>query len=172
MRDIVIYDACVFIDVINMGILEALSKAGAIIHTTSLVTNEILLPVQKNAIGKWLNIQVLRYDTIDQYDELNKFRSTIYPQKNLSLPDFSVLKLAIDMAVPLYTSDSGLRKVAQIHGVQVHGSLGLVIELYRCGALSKVEAQVAIDKLQETNSRISKRVIEEALYELGFMKAK
>ena len=167
MRDIVIYDACVFIDAINMGILEALSKAGAIIHTTSLVTNEILLPVQKNAIEKWLNIQVLRYDTIDQYDELNKFRSTIYPQKNLSLPDFSVLKLAIDMAVPLYTSDSGLRKVAQIHG-----SLGLVIELYRCGALSKVEAQVAIDKLQETNSRISERVIEEALHELGFMKSK
>ena len=37
MRDIVIYDACVFIDAINMGILEALSKAGAIINSHNII---------------------------------------------------------------------------------------------------------------------------------------
>ena len=39
MKEIVIYDANIFIDVIDMGILEALSKADYVIHTKSLELN-------------------------------------------------------------------------------------------------------------------------------------
>ena len=67
------------------------------------------------------------------------------------------------MSVPLYTSDAKLRSVARINGVEVHGSLGLVIELNKAGLLSCEEAKEAILRLQKANTRIAEKVYEEAL---------
>ena len=53
--------------------------------------------------------------------------------------------------------------MAKIHGVQVHGSLGLVIELNRARLLMKQDAEIAIAKLRNTNTRISESLFEEAL---------
>lgn len=166
MKEIVIYDANIFIDVIDMAILEALSKADYVIHTTSLVTSEIVEPEQRAAIAKWLKVKVYRYDTLEQFRDLYAFKSSIQPQKNLSDPDFSILKLAIDKSAPLYTSDASLRKVARIHGVQVHGSIGLVLELNRSRLLTREEACEAIARLQKANTRISQSVIDEVLANL------
>lgn len=163
MRDIVIYDACIFIDILDMGILEALSKADYVIHTTSLVKGEIVQPAQKAAIERCLYVSVYKYDRIEQYQELFAFKDSIQPRKNLSDPDFSVLKLAMDKSAPLYTTDGKLREVAKIHGVQVHGSLGLVVELNQDKYLTKSEAQEAIAKLERSNRRLSKAIITEAL---------
>lgn len=162
MKEIVIYDANIFIDVINMELLDVLSHAEYVIHTTSLVSNEIIHQEQKTALSR-LQISVYRYDTMEQYQALYAFKETVRPQRNLSDSDFSVLKLAIDKSAPLYTSDAKLRRVAKIHGVQVHGSLGLVIELNRARLLMKQDAEIAIAKLQNTNTRISKGLFEEAL---------
>jgi len=163
MKDIVIYDACIFIDVIDMEILEALSKADYVIHTTSLVKGEIVRPEQRAAIERWLDISIYKYDKIEQYQDLFDFKESVQPRKNLSDPDFSILKLAIDKSAPLYTTDGKLREVAKIHGVQVHGSLGLVVELNRDKYLTKSEAQEAIAKLVKSNTRLSKTFIADAL---------
>ena len=146
-----------------MEILETLSKADYVIHTTSLVKGEIEQPEQKAAIERWLDVSVYRYDRIEQYQELHAFKESVQPRKNLSDPDFSVLKLAIDKSAPLYTIDGKLRDVAKLHGVQVHGSLGLVVELNHDKYLTKSEAQEAIAKLEKSNGRLSKAIIAEAL---------
>lgn len=157
-----IYDANIFIDVIDMEIIEALREADYRIHTTSLVTSEIVRAEQKAALSG-LQITVYRYDSIEQYADLYAFKDSIQPQKNLSDSDFSVLKLALDKSAPLYTSDAKLRSVARINGVQVHGSLGLVIELNKAGLLSREEAEEAIQRLRKANTRIAEKVFEEAL---------
>lgn len=162
MKEIVIYDANIFIDVINMELQDVLSCADYLIHTTSLVANEIIRPEQKAALSK-LKISVYRYDSLDQYKELSVFKESIRPKRNLSFSDFSVLKLALDKSAPLFTTDAKLRRVAKVHGLEVHGSLGLVIELNRAKLLTRQEAVNAIIKLQNTNSRISESIVNEAL---------
>ncbi len=162
MKEIVIYDANIFIDVIDMAIIDVLREADYRIHTTSLVTSEIIRAEQKAALSG-LQITVYRYDSIEQYADLYTFKDSIQPQKNLSDSDFSVLKLALDKSAPLYTSDAQLRRVAKIHGVQVHGSLGLVIELNKAGLLSRAEAEEALARLRKVNTRISESLFAEAL---------
>lgn len=162
MKEIVIYDANIFIDVIDMEIIKALREADYRIYTTSLVTNEIIRTEQKAALSG-LQISIYRYDSIEQYTDLYAFKDSVHPKKNLSDSDFSVLKLALDMSVPLYTSDAKLWSVARINGVEVHGSLGLVIELNKAGLLSCEEAKEAIFRLQKANTRIAEKVYEEAL---------
>lgn len=157
-----IYDANIFIDVIDMAIIDVLRDADYRIHTTSLVMNEIVRAEQKIALSG-LQITVFRYDNINQYADLYAFKDSIQPQKNLSDSDFSVLKLALDKSVPLYTSDAQLRRVAKIYGVQVHGSLGLVIELNKARLLSRAEAEDALARLRKANSRMSESVFAEAL---------
>ena len=157
-----IYDANIFIDVIDMAIIDVLRDADYRIHTTSLVMNEIVRAEQKIALSG-LQITVFRYDNINQDADLYAFKDSIQPQKNLSDSDFSVLKLALDKSVPLYTSDAQLRRVAKIYGVQVHGSLGLVIELNKARLLSRAEAEDALARLRKANSRMSESVFAEAL---------
>lgn len=165
MKEIVIYDANIFIDVIDMAIIDVLREADYRIHTTSLVTSEIICAEQKAALSG-LQITVYRYDSIEQYADLYTFKDSIQSQKNLSDSDFSVLKLALDKSAPLYTSDAQLRRVAKIHGVQVHGSIGLVLELNRSRLLTREEACEAIARLQKANTRISQSVIDEVLANL------
>ena len=160
-----IYDANIFIDVIDMAIIDVLREADYRIHTTSLVTSEIICAEQKAALSG-LQITVYRYDSIEQYADLYTFKDSIQSQKNLSDSDFSVLKLALDKSAPLYTSDAQLRRVAKIHGVQVHGSIGLVLELNRSRLLTREEACEAIARLQKANTRISQSVIDEVLANL------
>ena len=160
-----IYDANIFIDVIDMAIIYVLREADYRIHTTSLVTSEIICAEQKAALSG-LQITVYRYDSIEQYADLYTFKDSIQSQKNLSDSDFSVLKLALDKSAPLYTSDAQLRRVAKIHGVQVHGSIGLVLELNRSRLLTREEACEAIARLQKANTRISQSVIDEVLANL------
>lgn len=164
--DIVVYDTNILIDIYTMGLLDHCARWGVRIHTTSLVCNEIVSEEQRTAIEKYLVLNVFRYDSIEQYNVLQNFISGFANKSNLSMPDFSVLKLAKDLSAPLYTADKRLRNIAKQYGVETYGSLHIVVELNAIGILSKDEAFVALDLLQKTNRRISENIIEEVKMQL------
>ena len=82
------------------------------------------------------------------------------------MPDFSVLKLAKELSVPLYTSDRRLRNIAIQTGVETHGSLYIVVLLNQAGLLSKDNSIKALELLRQKNQRISDKQIEKVIEQL------
>lgn len=165
--DIVVYDANILIDIYDMGILEKCAELGIRIRTTSLVHNEITDTRQRTMIDKYLKMEILRYDSIEQYVDLQTFISQFQNKSNLSMPDFSVLKLAKELSVPLYTSDRRLRNIAFQFGVETYGSLHIVVLLNREHILAKQEAISALEILKRTNKRISNSLIDNVIAQLS-----
>ena len=153
--DIVVYDTNILIDILDMEILEVCEKLGLHIHTTSLVCDEIEDEQQWAKIAEHLNISIFAYDDLEQYSNLQIFISQFQHKSNLSMPDFSVLKLAKELSVPLYTSDRRLRNISIQTGVETHGSLHIVVLLNKAGLLSKENAIKALELLRKNNQRIS-----------------
>lgn len=164
--DIVVYDTNILIDILDMEILEVCEKLGLHIHTTSLVRNEIENEQQWAKIAEHLNISIFAYDDLEQYSNLQVFISQFQHKSNLSMPDFSVLKLAKELSAPLYTSDRRLRSIAIQTGVETHGSLHIVVLLNQAGILSKDNAIKALELLRLKNQRISDKHIENAMEQL------
>lgn len=164
--DIVVYDTNILIDMFDMQILEACAELNIHIHTTSLVCNEIIDEQQRTEIGKYLDMDVLEYNGLEQYEELLTFIAQFQHKSNLSMPDFSVLKLAKELSVPLYTSDRHLRNIAVQTGVETHGSLHIVVLLNEAKILSKDDAIKALRLLEQKNQRISSKYIENTIAQL------
>lgn len=164
--EIVVYDANILIDIYDMGILEQCAALGLRVHTTSLVCSEIVDAQQRAAIDKYLRMEVLPYDTLQQYIDLQRFMSDFQHRSNLSMPDFSVLKLAKELSVPLYTSDRRLRNIAVQTGVETYGSLHIVVLLNAAGILPRENAVAALELLRRKNPRISNTLIDTVLAQL------
>ncbi len=164
--DVVVYDTNILIDILDMEILEACAKLGLRIHTTSLVRNEITDEQQWAKIKEYLDISIFIYDDWEQYNTLHIFISQCQHKSNLSMPDFSVLKLAKDLSVPLYTSDRRLRNIAMQTGVETHGSLHIVVLLNKAGILSKDNAIKALELFRLKNQRISDNHINNVIEQL------
>ncbi|MCP3964085.1 MAG: DUF3368 domain-containing protein [bacterium] len=62
----------------------------------------------------------------------------------------------------LLTDDASARLVAQREGIEVHGSLGLVLWAAADGHFDLLSAQAALDALSRSSLWISARVLEEA----------
>lgn len=164
--DIVVYDTNILIDILDMEILEVCAELGIHIHTTSLVRNEIEDEQQWAKITEHLDISIFPYNDWEQYSNLQVFISQFQHKSNLSMPDFSVLKLAKELSVPLYTSDRRLRNIAIQTGVETHGSLYIVVLLNQAGLLSKDNSIKALELLRQKNQRISDKQIKKVIEQL------
>jgi predicted nucleic acid-binding protein len=73
------------------------------------------------------------------------------------------LALALQVSADwLLTDDAAARLVAQQHGVEVHGSLGVVLWASAVGHLNRTEAEATLEALSRSSLWISARVLEEA----------
>ena len=73
------------------------------------------------------------------------------------------LALALQISADwLLTDDAAARLVAQQHGVEVHGSLGVVLWAAAVGHLDRTEAETTLEALSRSSLWISARVLEEA----------
>ena len=67
----------------------------------------------------------------------------------------------------LWTDDAAARLFAQTLGLEVHGSLGIVLWAAALGHLNRADAEVALDRLAQSSLWISARVLAEARAALG-----
>ncbi|WP_176226735.1 DUF3368 domain-containing protein [Candidatus Hakubella thermalkaliphila] len=62
----------------------------------------------------------------------------------------------------LLTDDAAARVFAQLLGVEVHGSLGIVLWAAAVGHLQRGDAEATLDRLEQSSLWISAAVLEEA----------
>lgn len=149
-REIVIKDACVLFDLVDLNLLDSFFNLELRAYTTAQVISEITNEQQFKLIDVYLKNGKLQVDNAGELMDITKINKS-YP--GLSLTDSSVLELAIRKQAIVYSSDGGLRKASEKEGMTVRGILWVIEELYNLKNLSSHEAVSLLNKYELINQR-------------------
>jgi len=141
-NEIVVQDACILIDLIDLGLIDEFFQLDLSVYTTLPVINEITIPIQKEVINKLMTTNKLHIDsdgTIEDVLTLSNMHAA------LSFADSSVLEFALRKNAIIFSSDGSLRKISINKELTVRGSLWIIEELF---TQKKITRQIAIDKLR------------------------
>lgn len=146
---IVVTDACIFIDVIELQLTSKFFNLNVEIHTTADVLSELYDSQQQILEGyrasNKLTVHVLTGD--EQMELLN----TPFP-KALTPEDQSVLFIAKKMKnATVLSSDKPVRKCAKNLSIEYHGMLWILDQLVEQKLLSKPEGSAKIKSLASSN---------------------
>jgi len=78
----------------------------------------------------------------------------ITKRKILSLADKTVLWKAIQLKCPLLTGDDKLRKEAKENGIEVHGTIWVILQLIEKKIVTKIKAVELLEELKIINTRL------------------
>lgn len=140
-KEIVIKDACILFDLVDLNLLEDFFQLDVSAFTTPQVIGEITDEIQWAEVSKFIYNGKLQ---IDKDGEFEVVAAIFNEHAGLSIPDSSVLELAIRRDAIIYSSDGSLRKITVKKNLIVRGILWIVEELYNRDFLSK---ELAIEKL-------------------------
>ena len=145
---VAVTDACIFIDLHDLELINPFFNLDMEIHTTSLVLFELHFEQQ----------QILRaYQSVDrltihnlQEDDFRDIFSEEYP-KSLSETDKSVLHIANKINACILSSDKILRNYAQKKGIECHGMIWIFDRLIETSMLKRKEAANKLKQLVAMN---------------------
>lgn len=141
-KEIVIKDACILFDLVDLNLLDDFFQLEALVYTTSQVIGEIRHEHQREAILKYIDDGRLQIDDTGTVEAITLLNDA-YP--GLSFPDSSVLELAIRRNAVVYSADGSLRKASVKEGIIVRGVLWVIESLYKSELL---DTNTAIAKLR------------------------
>jgi len=139
------------------GLLEFLKKAGDI-YIPKVVDIELkeLYPQWENKRPDWLLVEPLSPNETSQAELLSA-------SDLLDSGEAAAIILSKRLnATWLLTDDTEARIFATLSGIEVHGSLGIVLWSAAVGHLGYGEAKSALDKLSKTSLWISKPILSQA----------
>lgn len=139
------------------NLLKLLQKVGKI-HIPKMVATEIneLLPHWEKHRPEWIFIEPLLPDETIQAESL--FLSGL-----LDFGEAEAITLAKRLNPKWFlTDDTAARIFANSLGMEVHGSLGIVLWSAAVGHLNYMESKEALDKLSKTSLWISKSILMQA----------
>lgn len=149
---LLISDTNIFIDLINIDLLDEFLKLGYEIHTTDFVINEIS-DQQNEIITKRIVDNKIVIDKAEP-NELNEITELQSKKKSLSLMDFSVYYFAKKQNAMILTGDKSFRNYAIEQKLEVKGILWVLDEVLNKKFLERI---IMIDKLKllmMTNKRL------------------
>jgi rRNA-processing protein FCF1 len=159
---IIITDTNVFFDVISINALPEFFGLDFEICTTDFVVNEILLTAQKEQIEFFIRSRKLTVFQLaeDDVDEIKAFKTVRFFR---GITDKTVLWKAIKLKCPLLTGDKKLKNEAKDQGVEVHGSIWIVIELVEKEIITKGKGIELLKLLMEVNGSLPHDEIEKLI---------
>ena len=119
---IAVTDACIFIDLYDLGLVASFFNLEIEIHTTSAVCFE-LYPEQQQVLKAYQSVDRLIVHNLHEQDFIEIY-SEKYP-KSLSETDKSVLQIANKLNACVLSSDKTLRNCAKNKDIEYHGMLWL-----------------------------------------------
>ncbi len=142
---VVVNDANILIDLVDLGLLPLFFLLKFEFHTTELIINE-LFEDQQLALSPYIKSGKLYVEEICEED-----LAEIFAMKNnkpmLSEQDCSAFHKAQKHGAVLITSDNTLRKFAINQNIEVHGHLWVFDHLVRNGIMSGTEAAKKLHEL-------------------------
>jgi len=163
-RNIVVQDACILFDLVDLDLLEVFFQLDLTVLTTPQVIAEITDEDQLPIIEAHIQNGDLHVDKDGSYEDITEL---IDEFSGLSFADCSVLELAMRKNAVVLSSDGGLRKISKRKYCEVHGTLWIIQVLYDRGIIGK---RAAIEKLKmytSINLRAPKKIIEQMITALS-----
>lgn len=145
---VAVTDACIFIDILELGISSNFFQLELEIHTTYEVWDE-LDGGQQEVLKAYRTVGKLTVHILEAAD-LEKMSSIHYP-KALSSPDKSVLFVAEKLEALLLSSDGVIRKYAKKEKIKTHGLFWVFDKLVDDGFLEKKKAIQLLKELFDKN---------------------
>ena len=140
-KEIVIKDACILFDLVDLNLLEDFFQLEVVAFTTPQVIGEITNEEQWKVISKFVAEGKIQIDNDGRFEIIASINDE-YP--GLSLADSSVLELAIRKNAIIYSSDGGLRKISTKKNLTVRGIIWIIDEMHSRGFFNN---ETAIEKL-------------------------
>ena len=153
----VVCDTGPVLHLMEAGLLHLLKEAGKIYIPNSVEAELVeISPQWGKERPRWITIKVLTLNEAKEAEFL--FLSGL-----LDLGEAEAIMLSKRLKAKwLLTDDTEARMFAASLGIEVHGSLGIVLWSAATDHLSYAEAMEAIDRLSRTSLWISKYIISEA----------
>ncbi len=142
---IAINDANLFIDLIEINLLESFFELPLFFHTTNLVLNELDI-AQGEQIKLFVLKGKLKIRDLDR-EEIESLGLLAVQSRKLSIADLSLYFHAKELNYcMILTGDNKLKKEAQKQGFEVHGILWVFEKLVENKLIIN---DIAVEKLQE-----------------------
>ncbi len=141
---IAVNDANIFIDLLEVNLIDTFFELKLDLHTTNLVLNELDYE-QQQIIKKYITKKRLTIKILSDA-ELSELKAKEITSSKLSKQDVSVYAYAKELGAIILTSDRRLRIEAKNKGFEVHGILW-VFETMMAEKL--IKPKKAIEKLTE-----------------------
>lgn len=145
---IAITDACIFIDLLELGLINPFFELSLEVHTSLDVINE-LNATQIAILKAYQSTGKLTVHNISN-TERQQILNSKYP-KTLSASDQTVLFLAEKHQAILLSSDKPVRHNANVKAIEYHGMLWIFDQLVEQGMITPVDASEKIKILFTTN---------------------
>ena len=147
---------------------RAVSDAGPLIHLSQvsllnqfLDTFDICVPEEvvseiKNYMGR---VKARKVDLEPKYKDFSRMLSEKY---SLGLGESESIALALQEKIRLFfTDDMDARTASREYGLDPHGTVGIILRMYRNGVISKEDVKKRIYALKEKSSLfVTKDIIE------------
>ena len=156
-KEVVIKDACILFDLIDLGLLSSFYKLDLLIVTTPQVIDEIKSEEQHAEISPYIETGRLQIDRFGVFESIITITDT---NPGLSFTDASVLEVASRRNATILSSDKSLRNESQRRGLTVRGLLWILETLYTHQIIEISTFLCSLSKYQEINKWAPKSLIE------------
>lgn len=163
MREVVVNDTNILIDMYSAGLLEYIHLSGVLFHTVDFVVEELRLsPYKRPLIEKLIQDGTLHVaqTSSEEMSDILSLHSTYSNYTNLSFVDCAVLAYAKRHNLRLLTGDKKLRNHAVDEGVIVSGILWVVDLFVEEGIVTPADMIEKLHNLLNTNKRLPRKLIE------------
>jgi len=140
---IAVTDACIFIDLYDLGLVSLFFNLNVEVHTTTAVFHE-LYSEQQQILKAYQSVNRLIVHNLQEQDFIEIY-SENYPN-SLSETDKSVLHIANKLNACVLSSDKALRNCAKNKDIEYHGMIWIFDKLVETSILTQKEA---IQKLKQ-----------------------
>jgi rRNA-processing protein FCF1 len=157
-----ITDTNVFFDLMNIEALPEFFGLDFEICTTDFVVSEILRLEQAEQIQNFIRSKQLTVFSFssDEIDEVVNLKTKRMLRR---IADKSVLWKALQLKCQLLTGDKSLRSEAEENGLEVHGSIWVVMKIVDAKLLSAEKGIELYEKLKIVNDSLPKEEIEKLI---------
>lgn len=155
--EVVIKDACILFDLIDLGLLSSFYKLDLTVVTTPQVIDEIQSEQQLVEIRPYIECGKLHIDHFGILESIVRITDT---NLGLSFTDASVLEVASRRNAVILSSDKSLRNESQRRGLTVRGLLWILEELYKSSIIQLDTMMDGLNKYIEINKWAPRNLIE------------
>jgi predicted nucleic acid-binding protein len=154
---VVIKDACILFDLIDLDLLETFYLLDVTPVTTGFVVSEVLDETQAALLAEDIKAGKL---TIYNDGDVTKIAALSVEHTGLSFADCSVLELSFRVPGLILSADKSLRNEAKRRGLVVKGLLWVINQLFENEILSKEECLAKLEQYPLINPRTPKKDIQ------------